>query len=138
MQQSELMGKWELVSWTHKSIKDKTIHFPFGVRPKGVMEFTENEFMSFARKHFRAIESNTKTHSPLYNEDVLELSISGTYELIDNNIIFHYKECSIPQLKQEKRERHIWFDDHQTMIISGQSTIEGEDYSIKATLIRVV
>lgn len=138
MEQSDLKGKWELISWTHKSIKDNVIHFPFGMRPKGHMEFSENKFMSFAHKNFKAMESSVKINSPLYDVAVSEISTSGSYELMGNKIMLHYEESSMPSLIQQNRERAIWFDGHQTMVISGNMMVEGQEYSTHATFIRVV
>ncbi len=140
MEQSDLVGEWELVTWTHLSKEDKQLFFPFGKRPMGYMKFTKDSFLSHATKNSERVESAIKLKCSLYNAGVTELSLSGTYELdsVNNSITFCYEESSIAILVSQKRQRKIWFDGHETLMFSSERVLDGKVYSIKATFIRAI
>lgn len=136
MKQADLIGQWRIVSWTHKSKADGEIFFPFGQNPEGHITFTDKTFLCVANKNTQSTESLPKLNSPFYQDETTTVSVSGQYELEDLSIIFHYEECSEPTLTGQSSERNIWFDEHQTFILSGDKMIDGQMYSIRGTFVK--
>lgn len=131
---SMLVGKWTLLSWTNKF--QNQLHYPFGERPSGWVEFSDGQFISYVKKDLSHKHGQLRLSTPFYDEQTMEFSASGIYKLDSDEITLQYLEASLPQFTNQKTTRTLHFDNHRTLILSGIKSINEGICSVSATYVK--
>ena len=87
----DLVGTWQLVSWTEEETESKAVHKNFGDHPKGLLTFTADGHMMImfvdpSRKAPASPRATDAEAAQLYRTMV---AYAGTYKVEGNKVIQH-------------------------------------------------
>lgn len=135
-----IIGKWNLVSWTRQCIEDGSISYPFGLFPKGSLEFTNNQVMVIAQKDNQTMDSVPTLNDNLSDSAIQEFSYKASYQCNQNELLIQYLECSDPSKVGAERLAQYWFDGQVTLVLHAKTPIEinGKQYRPSATFVKMV
>lgn len=109
-----LIGRWHLVSW-RQEYDDGRIVLPFGDHPRGIIDYTEPNFMSctIARADRAKFESGGQwSASAEEKADAYDgyLSYCGTFELQGDSVLHHVEFSIYPNWVGSSQRRQFSFD----------------------------
>lgn len=128
IKQSDILGAWQLESWTIGYSDRDDFTNPFGDEPSGLLMYTSDGWMS------AAICAPDRTPLP---EDIPYMKLpeavkseafssyfhyAGRFRIVDGDVIHYVTHSLNPNMVGTEQLRHAELDGH-TLVLSGQDTI---------------
>jgi Lipocalin-like domain len=124
----QLIGTWELESWTIAYSDRDDFSYPYGEDPQGLLLYTPDGWMSASicrasraklpdNVSFRALPESARaaTFSSYFH-------YAGRYRVADGDIIHHVAQSLNPNMRGTEQLRHAELDG-QTLVLSGKDTV---------------
>ena len=142
MKKSEIIGTWEFVSMVVRTESGKTV-YPYGEKLYGILIYTPSGHMSAllmnpTRKRFASDDLKAGTIEEIKQAYDNFDAYCGTYTLDENRgIVTHHVEgAKFPNWVGTDQVRYLELKGNR-LKIKATIKIEGEDWHIKAALVRV-
>jgi hypothetical protein len=127
---NDLIGTWQLQSWTVGYAEGDKFSYPYGEEPEGMLLYSNDGWMS------ASIGQPGRTPLPQdvsYRKlpDALKASAfssyfhySGRYQVVDGDVIHHVTQSLNPNFPGTNQLRHAELDG-QTLVLSGKDEMGG-------------
>ena len=142
MKKSEIIGTWEFVSMVVRTESGKTI-YPYGEQLYGILIYAPSGHMSAllmnpSRKRFASDDLKAGTIEEIKQAYDNFDAYCGTYTLNENRgtVTHHVEGAKFPNWVGTDQVRHLELKGNR-LEIKATIKIEGEDWYIKAVLVRV-
>ena len=126
----DLIGSWQLESWTIGYSDREDFTYPYGESPQGLLIYSEDGWMSAAinsteRSLFPPDTSpRSLPEEPLAAAYNSYFHYAGRYRVIDGDIVHYVTQSLYPNFPGSQQLRHAELDGN-TLVLSGKDTIAG-------------
>ncbi len=126
----DLIGTWQLESWTIGYADREEFTFPFGEEPRGLLLYSTDGWMSASiSRRERALLPEDVNYRKL--PDALKAAAfssyfhyAGRYAVIDGDVIHYVTQSLNPNFPGTEQLRHAELDG-QTLVLSGKDQVAG-------------
>jgi hypothetical protein len=128
---SQLLGTWQLESWSIGYAGRDDVSFPFGEDPVGLLLYTEDDWMSvsISRRERAVLPADV----PFRRIDAERLAgafrdyfhYAGRYRLRGDDVVHYVTQSLNPNFVGSEQLRHVEIDG-QTLVLSGRDEAAGE------------
>jgi hypothetical protein len=128
---ADLVGSWHLESWTVGYPDRDDITAPFGDDPRGLLLYTEDDWMSAAicaggRRPFpEPATPRAQSDQVLAEAFKSYFHYAGRYEVRDGDVVHYVTQHIVPNLVGSEQLRHAELDGH-TLVLSGKEEFDGQ------------
>ncbi|MFO7553393.1 MAG: lipocalin-like domain-containing protein [Haliea sp.] len=130
IEQQQLVGTWQLESWSIGFAGRDEISNPFGEDPRGLLLYSEDGWMSASIcRHDRA--RLPEDESPRKMPDAVKASAyssyfhyAGRYRVINGDVVHYVTQSLNPNFPGTEQLRHAELDG-QTLVLSGKDEVRG-------------
>jgi len=126
----ELIGTWQLESWTIGYADRDEFTYPYGEEPVGLLVYSNDGWMSASiNRPGRALLPQDVSYRKL--PDVLKAQAfssyfhyAGRYQVVDGDVIHYVTQSLNPNFPGTEQLRHAELDGH-TLVLSGKDQVGG-------------
>lgn len=130
LEKSDLLGAWQLESWSigHEGRDD--VSFPFGEDPIGLLLYTDDDWMSVSvSRRERAGLPEDKPFRSIAQEQLAAaycdyFHYAGRYRISDDDVTHYVTQSLNPNFVGSEQLRHVELDG-QTLVLSGRDVVGG-------------
>ncbi len=126
----DLVGTWQLESWSVGYSDREDYSCPFGEDPKGLLIYTEDDWMSASiGRSDRQTLPDDISFRKIPEEKLARAYLSyfhyaGRYHVVEGDVIHYVTQSLNPNFVGSEQLRHAELDGH-TLVLSGQDTAGG-------------
>lgn len=130
IEQQQLVGAWQLESWSIGFAGRDEISNPFGEDPRGLLLYSEDGWMSASIcRHDRA--RLPEDESPRKMPDAVKAGAyssyfhyAGRYRVVNGDVVHYVTQSLNPNFPGTEQLRHAELDG-QTLVLSGKDEVRG-------------
>lgn len=126
----DLVGTWQLESWSVGYSDREEYTSPFGEDPKGLLMYTEDDWMSASiGRSDRQTLPDDISFRKIPEEKLARAYLSyfhyaGRYRVVEGDVIHYVTQSLNPNFVGSEQLRHAELDGH-TLVLSGRDTADG-------------
>jgi hypothetical protein len=126
----DLLGAWQLESWTLGYEDEDELTLPFGEEPRGLLMYTEDDWMSaaIARQDRDALPQDVsfrKLPDALLADAYRGyFHYAGRFRIVEGNVVHYVAQSLNPNMVGTEQLRHAELDG-ATLALSGSDTFAG-------------
>lgn len=126
----DLVGTWQLESWSVGYSDRDEYTSPFGEDPKGLLMYTEDDWMSASiGRSDRQTLPDDISFRKIPEEKLARAYLSyfhyaGRYRVVEGDVIHYVTQSLNPNFVGSEQLRHAELDGH-TLVLSGRDTADG-------------
>lgn len=130
IEKEQLVGTWQLESWSIGFADREEISNPFGEDPRGLLFYSDDGWMSasICRRERPRLPEN---ESPRKMPDTVKASAyssyfhyAGRYRVINGDVVHYVTQSLNPNFPGTEQLRHAELDG-QTLVLSGKDEVRG-------------
>jgi hypothetical protein len=127
---SDLIGTWQLESWTIGYPDRDDFGYPFGEDPKGLLLYTADDWMSASiGRSDRHPLPDAVAFRKIPEEKLAQAYLSyfhyaGRYRVVDGDVVHYVTQSLNPNFVGTEQLRHVELDGH-TLVLSGRDDAGG-------------
>ena len=126
----DLVGTWELESWTIGYADRDDMSFPYGEEPQGLLLYSTDGWMSASicipdREHLPEDVGYRKLPDALKAAAFSSyFHYAGRYRVVDGDVVHYVTQSLNPNFPGSEQLRHAELDGH-TLVLSGKDEVGG-------------
>ena len=126
----DLVGSWQLESWTTGYSDREDFSYPYGENPQGLLMYSEDGWMSAAiNQAERSLFPPQSSPRSLPDETVAAayksyMHYAGRYRVTDGDVVHYVTQSLYPNFPGSQQLRHAELDG-STLVLSGKDTQGG-------------
>lgn len=126
----DLIGTWQLESWSVGYSDREEYTSPFGEDPKGLLMYTEDDWMSasIGRSDRQTLPEDVNfrkiPEEKLARAYLSYFHYAGRYRVVEGDVIHYVTQSLNPNFVGSEQLRHAELDGH-TLVLSGRDTANG-------------
>lgn len=127
---ADLIGAWQLESWSVGYSDREDFTSPFGDDPKGLLMYTEDDWMSasIGRSERQSLPEDISfrkiPEEKLARAYLSYFHYAGRYRIVEGDVIHYVTQSLNPNFVGTEQLRHAELDG-QTLVLSGRDTASG-------------